>query len=94
MDNKKQSHEFPLTSKSGKKPLEGLRVIDAGNMVAAPFATVLLADLGAEVINGDESDLRFTDPMGKIVGLIFKKSAASEKDSNGFVRATKTVALS
>ena len=59
MDSKKQSHKFPLTSKSDKKPLEGLRVIDAGNMVAAPFATVLLADLGAEVIklehpeNGD-----------------------------------------
>jgi crotonobetainyl-CoA:carnitine CoA-transferase CaiB-like acyl-CoA transferase len=27
-----------------------VRVIDAGNMVAAPFATVLLADFGAEVI--------------------------------------------
>lgn len=32
------------------KPLQGVRVIDAGNMVAAPFATALLADFGADVI--------------------------------------------
>jgi crotonobetainyl-CoA:carnitine CoA-transferase CaiB-like acyl-CoA transferase len=39
-----------VTTKSENKPLTGVRVIDAGNMVAAPFATVLLADFGAEVI--------------------------------------------
>lgn len=50
MANAKESKEFPLAQKSNNKPLEGVRVIDAGNMVAAPFATVLLADLGAEVI--------------------------------------------
>jgi crotonobetainyl-CoA:carnitine CoA-transferase CaiB-like acyl-CoA transferase len=46
----KEHYEFPLTKRSGNKPLEGVRVIDAGNMVAAPFATVLLADFGADVI--------------------------------------------
>src|SRR5205085_122413 len=35
---------------SPNPPLAGLRIIDAGNMVAAPFATVLLADFGADVI--------------------------------------------
>ncbi len=46
----KEHYDFTLTQKSGHKPLQGVRVIDAGNMVAAPFATVLLADFGADVI--------------------------------------------
>jgi len=46
----KEHYDFPLTEKSANKPLKGVRVIDAGNMVAAPFATVLLADFGADVI--------------------------------------------
>ena len=50
MDNENEPYEFPLARKSHNKPLKGVRVIDAGNMVAAPFATVLLADFGAEVI--------------------------------------------
>jgi len=50
MANENQPYEFPLARKSHNKPLKGVRVIDAGNMVAAPFATVLLADFGAEVI--------------------------------------------
>ena len=49
-DYVKEHYDFPLTTKSEHKPLKGVRVIDAGNMVAAPFATVLLADFGADVI--------------------------------------------
>ena len=49
-DYVKEHYDFPLAEKSENKPLKGVRVIDAGNMVAAPFATVLLADFGAEVI--------------------------------------------
>ena len=50
MDNAKESYEIPFARKSHNKPLQGMRVIDAGNMVAAPFTTVLLADFGADVI--------------------------------------------
>ena len=41
---------FPFARPSANPPLAGVRVIDAGNMVAAPFSTVLLADFGADVI--------------------------------------------
>ncbi len=34
--------------------LEGVRVVEYGNMVAAPFASKLLADLGAEVIKVED----------------------------------------
>src|SRR3989304_7484840 len=46
----KEHYNFPLSQKSENKPLQGVRVIDAGNMVAAPFATVLLAAFGADGI--------------------------------------------
>ncbi|HKY08542.1 MAG TPA: CoA transferase [Candidatus Binatia bacterium] len=46
----KEHYDFPLTKISENKPLKGVKVIDAGNMVAAPFATVLLGDFGADVI--------------------------------------------
>lgn len=39
--------------------------------------------LGREVIDGDESDLRFLDPVGVIVGL--KAKGRARKDVSGFV---------
>jgi crotonobetainyl-CoA:carnitine CoA-transferase CaiB-like acyl-CoA transferase len=35
---------------AGRGPLRGLRVIDAGQVIAGPFAATILGDLGAEVI--------------------------------------------
>lgn len=39
--------------------------------------------LGVEVVDGDDSDLRFLDPKGKIVGL--KAKGKAKKDETGFV---------
>lgn len=60
-------------------------VVRAGKNVAVVFATKQLpaSYMGKPVINGDESDLRFTDPEGVIVGLYAKGKA--RKDTSGFV---------
>ena len=48
---------------SGKPPLDGLKVLDFGNFLAGPLATMLMADLGAEVIKLEATTgdmMRFT----------------------------------
>jgi hypothetical protein len=40
--------------------------------------------MGLPVFNGDESDLRFLDPKGVVVGLYAKGKA--KKDTSGFVK--------
>jgi crotonobetainyl-CoA:carnitine CoA-transferase CaiB-like acyl-CoA transferase len=54
--------------------LAGVRVIDAGNMVAAPFATVLLADFGADVIKLEHP--RYGDGERKLEPI--KKDASGD----------------
>src|SRR5256885_14323221 len=48
-------------------PLEGIRVIEVGNFMAAPFCAMQLADLGADVVkveNPDGGDLtRLSGPF-------------------------------
>ena len=41
-----------------------------------------------EVICGDDHDLRFTDPHGKIIGLVAKGKA--KHDDSGFVVKVKS----
>src|SRR4051812_45172598 len=48
-------------------PLNGLRVIELGHFIAAPFATRVLADLGAEVIKVEPPDGDPARDMGQSV---------------------------
>lgn len=65
------------------------RAIDSGMNVAVVFGipknnAFPNTFFGKEVINGDESDLRFIDRKGVIVGLYAKGKA--KKDTSGFVK--------
>lgn len=53
------------------------------NLVAVFRGELPATFLGRPVVNGDESDLRFLDPRGVVVGL--KAKGAARKDQSGFV---------
>lgn len=58
--------------------------LDNGLNVAVVFKSLPDTFMGRNVVNGDESDLRFLDPKGVIVGL--KAKGKGKKDTSGFVR--------
>lgn len=69
--------------------LDVSRAMSAGMNVAVVFGVPKSQDLptdyqGRVVFNGDESDLRFLDPSGVVVGLYAKGKA--KKDTSGFVK--------
>ena len=76
---------YKLTfSKSETNFDECLEVINMGGNIAAVFAAELPDTYGGiQVINGDDSDLRYFDPVNVIVGL--KAKGDAKKDNSGFV---------
>ena len=77
---------YQLTfSRAESNEMDTRLAASAGMNVAVVFSTKVLPTvyLGRPVFNGDESDLRFLDPKGVVVGLYAKGRA--KKDTSGFV---------
>lgn len=76
---------YKLTfSRSETNDKECLTAISLGSNVAAVFQSTLpYTYKGINVINGDDTDLRYFDPIGVIIGL--KAKGKAKKDKTGFV---------
>jgi hypothetical protein len=71
-------------SRSEANQSQCLDVLRAGGNVAVVFGSALPSVWqGFTVVNGDESDLRFTDKKNVVVGL--KAKGDAKKDATGFV---------
>jgi hypothetical protein len=84
--NRKVSHlkNYHLTfSKADGNDMDVRLAASNGMNVAAVFKQLPATYIGRPVINGDETDLRFLDPKGVIVGL--KAKGKAKKDTTGFV---------
>jgi len=83
---RKVSHipNYHLTfSKADGNDMDVRLAASNGMNVAAVFKELPETYIGRPVINGDETDLRFLDPKGVIVGL--KAKGKAKKDTSGFV---------
>ncbi|WP_328814127.1 CaiB/BaiF CoA transferase family protein [Rhodococcus sp. NBC_00297] len=56
MQSPDDHRESPSDEETGNGPLHGFRVIELGNFIAAPFASRLFADFGAEVVKIERPD--------------------------------------
>lgn len=84
--NRKVGHlkNYHLTfSKADGNDMDVRLAASEGMNVAAVFDKVPETYIGRQVIDGDETDLRFLDPKGVIVGL--KAKGRAKKDTTGFV---------
>jgi hypothetical protein len=66
------------------------RAIEQGMNVAAVFDSIPEEYKGRPVFNADETDLRFLDPKGVVLGL--KAKGRAKKDTSGFVIRLKEIA--
>jgi hypothetical protein len=83
-------HNYHLTfSRDETTDIEFIKeVIKKGGNVAVVFDEIPKSWEGMPVISGDDHDLRFTDPHGKIIGLVAKGKA--KHDDSGFVVKVKS----
>lgn len=88
--NRKVKHlaNYHLTfSKADGNDMDARLAAADGTNVAVVFSHGLPESyLGRKVVNGDETDLRFLDPKGVVIGL--KAKGRAKKDTSGFVVPT------
>ena len=71
-----------LDDKAGRLPLEGVRVLDFSRVLAGPYCTALMADLGAEVIKVEPEggdDYRHIGPFSDRESLLFQSVNRGKK---------------
>jgi hypothetical protein len=84
LTKERPSNYYLTFSRSESNDDECSKALELGYNVAVVFDKVVPSEWkGYEVVNGDDSDVRFIDPKGVIVGLIAKGKA--KKDESGFV---------
>jgi len=93
LPNRKVPSNYHLTvsySEANAKYSE--KVLKTVHNIAVVFRDANLPDTfnGRKVINGDETDLRFLDPVGVVVGLYAKGKA--KQDNTGFVIDSNIIA--
>src|SRR5687768_12589625 len=79
----------PVSTSAPGLPLTGVRVLDLTQVVAGPYCTMMLADMGADVVKverpGHGDDLRRTVP--------YKGRAGHEDYFNALNRSKRSIAL-
>lgn len=76
---------YHLTFSAAEDNEQSCRMVSmAGGNVAVVFDQIPSDWYGRRVVNGDETDLRFLDPAGVVVGL--KAKGDAKHDNSGFVR--------
>jgi hypothetical protein len=77
-----KNYHLTFSRKEDNQPMVEL-IASMGGNVATVFKSLPDKYLGRKVINGDDTDLRFLDEKGTIVGLIAK--GKGKRDTSGFV---------
>ena len=73
---------FETDRTTGRRPLEGVRVLDFSRVLAGPYCTALMADLGAEVIKVEPpagDDYRHIGPFKDGESLLFQSVNRGKK---------------
>lgn len=73
------------SNKQAKKPLAGIRILDLTHVVAGPYCTMLLADLGAEVIK--------VEPPPTIGGMFAEAADRNDPIFIAYNRNKKSISL-